>query len=108
MLVRIVVFASLLIICATSGVGAQDAAAVVAAASKAMGADNVNAIAYIGRARTGPFGQSKSIGEPMAPVNVTTISEYRRVINFAKPDAMTAADLAGQRHDASAGGAGVL
>ena len=60
------------------------------AASKAMGIDNLNAIAYIGRARTGPFGQSKSIGEPMAPVNVTTISEYRSVINFAKPDAMTA------------------
>ena len=27
---------------------------------------------------------------PWAPVNVTSVAEYRRVINFAKPDAMTA------------------
>ena len=38
----------------------------------------------------GAFGQSKSIGDPMGPVNVTSVAEYRRVINFAKPDAMTA------------------
>jgi glyoxylase-like metal-dependent hydrolase (beta-lactamase superfamily II) len=85
-----VIFASLLVVCSTPGVMAQDAPAVVAAASKAMGTDNVNAIAYIGRARMGAFGQSKSIGDPMGPVNVTGVAEYRRVINFAKPDAMTA------------------
>jgi hypothetical protein len=50
----------------------------------------MNAIAYIGRARTGAFGQSKSIGDPMGPVNVTTVAEYRRVITFAKPDTPTA------------------
>ena len=38
----------------------------------------------------GAFGQSKSIGDPMGTVNVTTVAEYRRVINFAKPDTMTA------------------
>ena len=69
---------------------AQDATAVVAAASKAMGMDNLNAIAYIGRARLGTFGQSKSIGDPMGPVNVTTVAEYRRVINFSKPENVTA------------------
>jgi glyoxylase-like metal-dependent hydrolase (beta-lactamase superfamily II) len=90
MLMKITIFAALLVFCSTSAVVAQDAAAVVAAASKAMGADNVNAIAYIGRARMGAFGQSKSIGDPMGPVNVTSVAEYRRVINFAKPEAMTA------------------
>jgi glyoxylase-like metal-dependent hydrolase (beta-lactamase superfamily II) len=84
------ILASLLIICSTSGVAAQDATAVVAAASKAMGVDNLNAIAFIGRARIGAFGQSKSIGDPMGAVNVTNVAEYRRVINFAKPNAMTA------------------
>ena len=89
MLVRIVVFAR----CSSLvDVGSRrpGAAAVMGVASKAMGADNVNAIAYIGRARTGAFGQSKSIGDPMGAVNVTSVAEYRRVINFAKPDAMTA------------------
>ena len=52
--------------------------------------DNLNAIAYIGRARLGTFGQSKSIGDPMGPVNVTTVAEYKRVINFSKPENVTA------------------
>jgi glyoxylase-like metal-dependent hydrolase (beta-lactamase superfamily II) len=90
MLVRIVNLALLLVICSTGVVVAQDAMAVVTAASKAMGLDNLNAIAYIGRARTGAFGQSKSIGDPMGTVNVTSVAEYRRVINFAKPDTLTA------------------
>src|SRR5262245_32074702 len=89
MTMRIATFAFLVFGCA-AGVIAQDAAAVVAAASKAMGADNLNAIAYIGRARTGAFGQSKSIGDPMGVVNLTTVAEYKRVINFSKPDTMTA------------------
>jgi glyoxylase-like metal-dependent hydrolase (beta-lactamase superfamily II) len=90
MLVRILVLASFLVICSTSGAVAQDAAAVVAAASKAMGTDNLNAIAFIGRARIGAFGQSKSIGDPMGAVNVTNVAEYRRVITFSKPDTPTA------------------
>jgi glyoxylase-like metal-dependent hydrolase (beta-lactamase superfamily II) len=65
------------------GVAAQNAGAVIAAASKAMGADNLNAITYSGRARNGAFGQSKSIGDPMGPVNVTQITQYTRTINFA-------------------------
>ena len=90
MLVRVVIFASFLVICSTPAVVAQDASAVVGAASKAMGTDNLNAIAYIGRARMGAFGQSKSIGDPMGAVNVTSVADYRRVINFSKPDTMTA------------------
>jgi glyoxylase-like metal-dependent hydrolase (beta-lactamase superfamily II) len=90
MLMRVVLFCPLLVICATPAVHAQDASAVVAAASKAMGTDNLNAIAYIGHAHIGAFGQSKSIGDPMGAVNVTSVPDYRRVINFSKPDTMTA------------------
>jgi glyoxylase-like metal-dependent hydrolase (beta-lactamase superfamily II) len=54
-----------------------------------MGLDNLNAITYSGTARNGAFGQSKSIGNPMGPVNVTQITQYTRTINFGKPaDAM--------------------
>ena len=89
MLMRVATVA-LLLVCSTPHVVAQDPAAVVAAASKAMGADNLNAIAYIGRARTGAFGQSKAIGDPMGAVNLTTVAEYRRVISYSKPDTMSA------------------
>ena len=44
---------------------AQSAGPVVAAASKAMGADTLNSITYSGTARNGAFGQSKAIGDPM-------------------------------------------
>jgi glyoxylase-like metal-dependent hydrolase (beta-lactamase superfamily II) len=64
---------------------AQDAASVVAEASKAMGADALNSISYTGTARNGAFGQSKSIGDPMGPVNVTRITQYTRTISFAAP-----------------------
>ena len=90
MLVRFLLLTLFLVICAMPAVVAQDAAAVVAAASKAMGTDNLNAIAFIGRARIGAFGQSKSIGDPMGAVNVTSVADYRRAINFSKPDNMTA------------------
>src|SRR5688572_18072611 len=88
---RIVISALLLAVCLPTALFAQDDAnAVIGAASKAMGTDNVNAIAYIGQARTGAFGQSKSIGEPMGVVNVTRIADYRRIINFSNPEAPTA------------------
>ena len=61
---------------------AQDAASVVAAASKAMGVDTLTSITYSGTARNGAFGQSKDIGEPMGPVNVTQITQYTRTINL--------------------------
>jgi glyoxylase-like metal-dependent hydrolase (beta-lactamase superfamily II) len=64
---------------------AQGAGPVVAAASKAMGADSLNSITYSGTARNGAFGQSKAIGEPMGAVNVTRITKYTRTINFATP-----------------------
>jgi glyoxylase-like metal-dependent hydrolase (beta-lactamase superfamily II) len=50
-----------------------------------MGVDKLNAITYSGSARNGAFGQSKNIGEPMGPVNLTQITQYTRTINFDKP-----------------------
>src|SRR5688572_31862290 len=64
---------------------AQSAGPVVAAASKAMGADSLNSITYSGSARNGAFGQSKAIGEPLGAVNTTQITQYTRTINFATP-----------------------
>ena len=64
---------------------AQSAGPVVAAASKAMGADSLTSITYSGTARNGAFGQSKAIGEPLGPVNTTRITQYTRTINFGTP-----------------------
>lgn len=69
---------------------AQDAASVVATASKAMGVDTLSAITYSGTARNGAFGQSKAIGEPMGPVNVTTITRYTRTLTFGPAGEPTA------------------
>jgi glyoxylase-like metal-dependent hydrolase (beta-lactamase superfamily II) len=69
----------------SAGTTAQNAGAVVAAASKAMGVDTLTSITYSGTARTGAFGQSKAIGDPLGPVNATAINPYTRAINFAPP-----------------------
>jgi hypothetical protein len=75
---------------ASADASAQTAAAVVTAASKAMGADTLTSITYAGTARNGSFGQSKSIGEPMAPVNLTQVAPYTRTITFAAASGPTA------------------
>jgi glyoxylase-like metal-dependent hydrolase (beta-lactamase superfamily II) len=85
MALRMSVVAAILVPALSIGAGAQNAAAVIATASKAMGIDTLNSITYSGTARTGAFGQSKSIGNPMGPVNLTQISQYTRTINFANP-----------------------
>ncbi len=82
--------AALVITLFSTAATAQDAKSVIAAASKAMGVDNVNSITYTGTARNGAFGQSKSIGEPMGSVNVTQITQYTRTINFGQPGDPTA------------------
>ena len=61
---------------------AQDAKAVIASASKAMGADGLSSITYSGSAANGNFGQSKTIAGPLA---VTTISNYTRAIDLTQP-----------------------
>ena len=85
MLRRKLTLAALLISILSTGAATQDTASILAAASKAMGADTLNSITYAGTARNGAFGQSKSIGEPLGPVNVTRITRYTRTINFAPP-----------------------
>ena len=84
---------------------AQSAGPVVAAASKAMGVDTLNSITYSGTARNGAFGQSKAIGDPMGPVNVTQITQYTRTINFGTAGRPDGARLARDRTDAAADGA---
>jgi glyoxylase-like metal-dependent hydrolase (beta-lactamase superfamily II) len=66
-----------------ANVAGQNANPAVAAAAKAMGTDSLTSITLAGTARTGAFGQSKSIGEPMGPVNLTQVTGYTRTINFA-------------------------
>ena len=87
---RAVAGAALLVSALWVGVSAQNASAVVAAASKAMGVDNLTSITFSGTARNGQFGQSKAIGEPMGPLNVTQITSYTRTVTFAPPAAPTA------------------
>ena len=74
--------AAFLLTTLSTAAAAQDAASVVAAASKAMGADTLTSITYSGTARNGAFGQSKDIGEPMGPVNVTQITQYTRTLSL--------------------------
>ena len=74
----------------TMSAAAQNASSVISASSKAMGVDNLNSITLTGTARNGAFGQSKSIGDPLGPVNVTQITQYTRTINFARPSDQTA------------------
>jgi glyoxylase-like metal-dependent hydrolase (beta-lactamase superfamily II) len=84
MLIRTLAAASLVLGLATAA-AAQNAASVVAAASKAMGVESLNSITYSGTARNGAFGQSKAIGDPMGPVNVTQITQYTRTLTFTPP-----------------------
>src|SRR5688572_17975025 len=82
-MLRTLTGAALVVTLLPIGAAAQNATSVVAAASKAMGADSLNSITYSGTARNGAFGQSKAIGMPLGPVNTTVITTYTRTINFA-------------------------
>ena len=85
MRLRTIIAALLLGIVFSIGAAAQNASSVISAASTAMGANNLNSVTYSGTARNGAFGQSKSIGDPLGPVNVTQITAYTRTINLAPP-----------------------
>lgn len=61
---------------------AQDAKAVIDAASKAMGTSSLNAITYSGVAAQGNFGQSRTISFGLAS---TSIRNYTRAIDFTQP-----------------------
>ena len=62
----------------------QPPSPIVTSASTVMGVDNLSSITYSGTARNGAFGQSKSIGEPLGPVNLTQVTQYTRTINFGQ------------------------
>ena len=76
------IVAALLVTFLSMSAAAQNASSVVAAASKAMGVDNLNSITFSGTATNGAFGQSKSLGNPLGTVNATRITQYTRTINF--------------------------
>ena len=61
---------------------AQDAKAVVEAASKAMGVDTLTSITYSGSAAQGNFGQSRTISFGLAS---TAIRNYTRTFDFTQP-----------------------
>ncbi len=81
MLRKLVVAAGLMTVLSMATV-AQDAKAVIASATKAMGAESLSSITYSGSAANGNFGQSKTIAGPLA---VTTIANYTRAIDLAQP-----------------------
>ena len=60
---------------------AQDARAVIEAASRAMGMDGLHAITYSGAAAAGNFGQSRTISFGLAS---TSIRNYTRTIDFTR------------------------
>jgi glyoxylase-like metal-dependent hydrolase (beta-lactamase superfamily II) len=62
---------------------AQDARTIIGEASKAMGAENLNAVTYSGSASNVNFGQTKSIAGPY--VLSTGINNYTRAIDFTQP-----------------------
>lgn len=66
-------------------VSAQDAPAVIANASKALGAGNLSSITYSGTAQNANFGQSRNIGTPWVPAGITRITAYTRTIDLNQP-----------------------
>ena len=89
MLLRTLTVAALLVTLIQTGATAQNASTVVAAASKAMGAETLNSITFSGTARNGAFGQSKALGDPLGTVNNTRITSYTRTITFSPAAAPT-------------------
>ncbi|MGE0592786.1 MAG: MBL fold metallo-hydrolase [Vicinamibacterales bacterium] len=83
--IRTLAVATLFVTLLPLGAAAQNAGAVVAGASRAMGVDTLNAITYSGSARNGAFGQSKALGDPLGTVNNTQIPQYTRTVRFDRP-----------------------
>ncbi|MGB7217612.1 MAG: MBL fold metallo-hydrolase [Vicinamibacterales bacterium] len=73
---------TLLVAVMSMGAGAQDGRAVIANASKALGADNLTSLTYSGTAANGNFGQSINIA---GPLQMTAITNYTRSIDLNQP-----------------------
>jgi glyoxylase-like metal-dependent hydrolase (beta-lactamase superfamily II) len=67
----------------TTGVAAQDAKSVISEATKAMGAEGLNAITYSGSASSANFGQTKNISGPYTLS--TSVTNYVRTIDLGQP-----------------------
>lgn len=67
------------------GVVAQNAAAVVANASKTMGVETLRSITFSGTAQNANFGQSRNIANPWVTTGTTRITNYTRAIDFGQP-----------------------
>src|SRR4026209_138471 len=66
----------------TQTMTAQDAKAVIANASKAMGVDGLNSIHYYGVAQNGNLGQNNNANQPWPRANA---NDYVRAIDFTQP-----------------------
>ncbi|HVS25261.1 MAG TPA: MBL fold metallo-hydrolase, partial [Gammaproteobacteria bacterium] len=78
---------------ASSSASAQSAAAVIANASKAMGADGLNSITYSGAAANYNLGQNNNANYPWPRNNV---NDYRRTIDFTRPASLATGVTYGQ------------
>ena len=67
---------------AASAALAQNAATVIANASKSMGVDGLNSVTYYGSGANYNLGQNNNANYPWPRVNV---NDYRRTIDFTKP-----------------------
>src|SRR5262245_36130523 len=75
--------AVLAVICFIAGpAAAQDAKAVIANVSKAMGADTVTSVTYYGSGANFNLGQSNNANGPWPRTN---LDDYRRSIDFSQP-----------------------
>lgn len=81
-MLRKLAIATALMTAMSIGTVAQDAKAIIANATKAIGSEGLNSITYSGSAANGNFGQSKTIAGPLA---MTTISNYARAIDLTQP-----------------------
>ena len=82
MATKLRVAVALTALAATSWALAQNAATVIANASKSMGADGLNSVTYYGSGANYNLGQNTNANYPWPRVNV---NDYRRTIDFTKP-----------------------
>lgn len=74
--------AALLLVCVSARVFAQDAAAVIDTASKAMGTSTLQSIQYTGTGSVNPTGQAEITGGPWPRFTVT---QYTALLNYTVP-----------------------
>ena len=86
---KALVLGALLAVSWSTAAAAQDAAAVVAEVTRAMGVTGLKAITFSGSAAFGNFGQSRTISFGLAS---TSIPIYIRTIDFERPASLAAGD----------------